>query len=358
MNIIYGASIVGKIVLQNCKKKNIKIDYFCDESPSKIGTFIDGVEVIHESTIGKVRKTQAHWIIAVIDIKSIVANTLYYCDYETCLNYLEDCDTDDVFTNGVISMCKFTHRAFRETDKLLISNVDLVITEKCSLKCKDCSNLMQYYRKPQDIAIDFLHRAIDRFCDLADEIQEFRIIGGETLMNKNHHLILAKALSKPNINYIVIYTNGTLDIPPSKLPFYQDSRVIVSVTNYGHLSKNLSELLQTLTKNNIKHHVQTFDDWFDCGRIVPYRDTNVYNLCCGKDLLTILYDKVFKCPFSAHGMNLALIPGYKQDFLDLFKINKQELKDFIQHRTPDSCHHCNGRIYGDQTIEPFIQLSK
>ena len=28
--------------------------------------------------------------------------------------------------------------------------MDVVITERCSLKCKDCANLMQYYEKPQN----------------------------------------------------------------------------------------------------------------------------------------------------------------------------------------------------------------
>jgi sulfatase maturation enzyme AslB (radical SAM superfamily) len=259
--------------------------------------------------------------------------------------------------NGVVSMCRFTHRAFSESERLLVSNVDLVITEKCSLRCKDCSNLMQYYSKPQDININLLYDSIDRFCGLVDEIQEFRIIGGETLINKDHYLILAKALSKPNINYIVVYTNGTINLSAMKIPLYQDNRVIVSVTNYGPLSKNFSKLIKTLKNNNIKYHVKTFDTWFDCGRIIPYQDVNVYNLCCGKDLLTILYDKVFKCPFSAHGINLGLLPNYKQDYLNLFEVNKQELKDFIQKRVPASCHHCNGRIYGAETIEPSIQLT-
>ncbi len=38
-----------------------------------------------------------------------------------------------------------------ENDKnnniLNVKHLDLVLTEKCSLKCKDCSNLMQYYAK-------------------------------------------------------------------------------------------------------------------------------------------------------------------------------------------------------------------
>lgn len=355
MNIIYGASIVGKIVLQNCKSSGIVVDYFCDESPSKIGTFIDGIEVVHPSTINTVN---THWIIAVIDIKSIVANTLQNCDWETCLDYLNDYSSNDVFTDGVVSMCKFTQRMFQEKDKLLVSNVDLVITERCSLRCQDCANLMQYYDNPKDIDINVLYKTIDRFCDLVDEIEEFRIIGGETLINKNHHLILEKALSKQNINHVIVYTNGTINIPIDKIHYYQNPRVIVSITDYGKLSKNLTNLLQTLKTYNVKYYVQTFDDWFDCGKIVARKNINVFHRCCGKDLLTILYDKIFKCPFSAHGINLGLIPNYTNDYLDIFETTTENLKNFIKNTIPESCYHCNGRIYGDSKIEPFIQITK
>ena len=34
--------------------------------------------------------------------------------------------------------------------ELKVDSIDLMLTEKCSLKCKDCSNLMQFYAKPVD----------------------------------------------------------------------------------------------------------------------------------------------------------------------------------------------------------------
>ena len=34
-------------------------------------------------------------------------------------------------------------------DVLNLKAMDIVVTERCSMKCRDCSNLMQYYVKPQ-----------------------------------------------------------------------------------------------------------------------------------------------------------------------------------------------------------------
>ena len=44
--------------------------------------------------------------------------------------------------------------------------VDLVLTEKCSLKCDGCSNLMQYYAKPVDEDFDQCIKSIDTFMNI------------------------------------------------------------------------------------------------------------------------------------------------------------------------------------------------
>ena len=33
-------------------------------------------------------------------------------------------------------------------------SVDIVVTEKCTMKCVDCSNLMQFFEKPESYEID------------------------------------------------------------------------------------------------------------------------------------------------------------------------------------------------------------
>ena len=43
-------------------------------------------------------------------------------------------------------------------DKLNLKTIDIQVTERCSLKCKDCSNLMQYYERPQNSEINVLFK--------------------------------------------------------------------------------------------------------------------------------------------------------------------------------------------------------
>ena len=53
--------------------------------------------------------------------------------------------------------------------------MDVVITERCSLKCKDCANLMQYYEKPQNSDLEILFKSLDRMMECVDQIYEFRV---------------------------------------------------------------------------------------------------------------------------------------------------------------------------------------
>ena len=46
---------------------------------------------------------------------------------------------------------------------LNVDSIDLMLTEKCSLKCKDCSNLMQLYAKPIDQDFEMVISSIDIF---------------------------------------------------------------------------------------------------------------------------------------------------------------------------------------------------
>ena len=66
-------------------------------------------------------------------------------------------------------------------EKLFLNSIDLVLTEKCSLKCKDCSNLMQYYAKPIDEDFDLLMKSIEKLFGTVGHIREIRIIEAFTL---------------------------------------------------------------------------------------------------------------------------------------------------------------------------------
>ena len=101
-----------------------------------------------------------------------------------------------------------------------------MLTEKCSLKCKDCSNLMQYYAKPIDEDYDILIHSLDKFMKNVDFVNEVRLIGGEPLMYKKIDQVMEKILTYNNYEKIFVYTNGTIVPKGNRLEVFKRIKII------------------------------------------------------------------------------------------------------------------------------------
>ena len=58
--------------------------------------------------------------------------------------------------------------------------IEIPITTICTLKCKACSNLIPYYKKPCEINIDTLLESIDIFFKCINNIVYVRVLRGRT----------------------------------------------------------------------------------------------------------------------------------------------------------------------------------
>lgn len=65
-----------------------------------------------------------------------------------------------------------------EINGIKLNHVELVVTEKCSLKCKGCSSLMPYYAAPQSKDYKSIILYYNNLIEAIDYIGEIRILGG------------------------------------------------------------------------------------------------------------------------------------------------------------------------------------
>ena len=54
---------------------------------------------------------------------------------------------------------------------------------------------MQYYERPRNCSLDSVMKSIDALCKVMDEILEFRLLGGESMLNKDWPLIVERLLA-------------------------------------------------------------------------------------------------------------------------------------------------------------------
>lgn len=252
--VIFGAGIVGEVLFYACCNAGIKVECFCDNNINKTKSSMCNIEVIHTPNL-KAKYKDANFLISAADIKDVVdqLHVLGYSKSYAATLLLKNFDvhqyqfsTPTDFVEYAVGTCLLCHDGYLNPDKLFLRSVDIVITERCSLKCKDCSNLMQYYKKPISYNIKELIQFIDLFCAFIDEVNEFRVIGGEPFMNKEFHLIIKRLIDESKVKRIVIYTNGTIIPKEDTIEYLKDKKVLFFITDYGIFSKKLKVLVKML----------------------------------------------------------------------------------------------------------------
>ena len=376
--IIFGAATVGEVLFKACLNLGIKIECFCDNNLNKTKKTLCDIKVVH-TPILKNHYKEAIFLISAADIKDVVnqLQSLGYSTWYPCSTLLRDFDIYQYqfsvpieFVEYVIATAILCQDNYLTPDKLFLRSVDIIITERCSLKCRDCSNLTQYYKKPVDCNIKELFRGIDRFFDIVDEVNEFRILGGEPFMNKDAHLIIKKLIEKPKVKKIVIYTNGTIPLRNDQVESLKSKKVLFIITDYGKLSRNLNNLTQKLSANNIAFYVQKAGGWTDCSKIKKQsrsvkQQKEIFINCCAKNTITLSDGNLFRCPFSANANRLQAVPDFKDDYVNIFDertgINEMKIKIrafLLDKKFLKTCDYCNGRSFGDPEITPAVQIDK
>jgi organic radical activating enzyme len=250
-----------------------------------------------------------------------------------------------------------------QEDSFYIRSVDLVITEKCTLKCKDCANLMQFYNHPVNYDQQKVIEGIIELASKTKFIHEVRIIGGEPFLNKEIYSIIKMVSIIPNINNVIIYTNGMIPPKEEELKFLNKEKVLFSITDYAELGKNLDKTISILQKNNFSFRLHPPEHWTDSGRILARNDDinyakELFAKCCGKNLFTLIDDKLYRCPFAANADNLNAIPINKSNSVKVLDTIKN-IRDFAYKiNYMEACMYCPGRSFDAPEIIPALQTKK
>ena len=374
--ILFGTGNLGKIALHSIEKTGANIEAIADNDSSKWDNEWSNYKVINPAKLKNYDKSTCV-IVASLNFPYMkkqckkINNEIKILDFDFLLN---DVDLNDCKTQWSAERCKqeldlyvYSLEAQREKEKLLLNSIDLVLTEKCSLKCKDCSNLMQYYAKPIDEDYELLVKSIDKLLSNVGYIREIRIIGGEPLLYKKIDLIINKLLEYKNFEKIFIYTNGTIVFKEEKMKIFKNDKIMFKISNYGTISRNVEKLENSLSSLGIDYITERVKTWQDCAKIERYeRDEDltkfIFGNCCENQGLTLLHGNLYTCPFAANATNLGAIPEKKGDTLNIHNLNENlsnKLRDFyFEKEYITACNFCNGRDHNVGKVEAAIQTKE
>lgn len=218
---------------------------------------------------------------------------------------------------------------------------EIVVTTRCSLRCKYCANLHQYYDEPYDVDLNTLKTSIDRLMKCCDYVSRVGLIGGEPFMYKNLPEVLEILMSYPQIGEIIIPTNGMISIHDQHLlELLRKRQVLLKVSDYGF--GHADEFCRVAQENGIPYSYSKDGDWLDYGDL-RCRNRSPEELkrqlkACTPRCVSLLNGKLYHCPRSGHGTDLGAVPSKSNEWLDFTdEHNTVSLEQLLEFYYYDSC---------------------
>lgn len=374
--LIYGTTSCGEALLQMCIEKGIQVVGYCDDNSMKFGNEFKGHTVVSFTEYAE-RYPEVPVLVGIISVGLVLRKLKKMGRKEVflCHEVLKEVNVDDYeYTRGSaygpmeVRNAINTHERLMRKDYFFVNNLDFVITERCSLRCRECSNLMQYYKAPVNFEVDELLEDLHLFLRYVSEINELRIIGGEPFMHPALARIINAVTAEKKIKKVSILSNGTIMPNEEQWKALENNKVILVYTDYGiKVSSRMEDILNVIEAKNINCNYKKSGNWQKCSRIAYYGRNevqlrNVFEECCAKSLYTLLKGRVYCCPFLANAENLGVVSVGEDEVFDIRKYlddipKGQEVirelfyeKDFFY-----GCNFCPGRPFSGEQCPPAEQ---
>jgi len=384
--LLYGAGLgvssYSRILVAALKHNNIEPKYFVDDDSERHGSELLGLKIIGpeniESCVGNplVIISSNYFESIFKSLKKISKSFPIYSStgllQETPSDaYLGIMDFNEVQRRLHIHTSKLNRILIGNegSDELVFNAIDIQVTEKCSMKCIDCSNLMQYYEKPINADKNLLESSIEKLLFAVDKIYDARVLGGEPFLYNELDRVLVMLANSTKVQKITVYSNATFVPKEHLLIALKHPKILVEITDYDELSKRHREMMDVFDQLGISYITHKPQNWTDSARIVKNNLTDselstMFERCCVNDALTLLHGKIYHCPFSGNAHNLGAIEFDESDWVDVSLISNPEdlrinLKAFyFKKNYQTACKYCLGRDYTQEQVVPAIQTKK
>lgn len=238
--VIFGAGEIGKRAILRMEYLGLKKQIVClgDNSQDKIGTYIEDIEILPKDVIRE-RYPKAQIVITVGDKDAAEAIRKDFVK----LGYRE-------FISRQALLHRFEFDGHREKalvyrdGKYILRQIVVSVTERCTLKCKYCSQMMTRFEHPQDMDTHQVVKSIQNLLDCITYVQDLTLLGGEPLMNKELPQICKAAgemKKQGKIKFISIVSNATIVPGEELLQVMKEYGIMIMFSDYGDLSVNMEK---------------------------------------------------------------------------------------------------------------------
>jgi len=185
-----------------------------------------------------------------LDNKSKLNNRMYKPAYNMVEQYSSDCNWLKEYKEKTIHEVNIVE----QEEGAILPYLTLLITNRCTLNCVECNNLMPYCRNKDAnfVALDDIEKNLGHLLKNVDLCIALNITGGEPLLHKNIKEIVSYILNEEKVKVLEIITNGTI-LPDEELcKILSSPKVIVKVSLYKGYTKK-DELTRIFESYSINH---------------------------------------------------------------------------------------------------------
>lgn len=259
---------------------------------------------------------------------------------------------------------------------LYVDLVQICLTERCTLKCRDCAHgCFAVGADCEDLSLEMAMKSADSFFGKVDVAREFVLIGGEPLLYKELAEIIGyigkKYRSKMSIYSIV--TNGTIIPGQDVLDMCREHNVLIRISDYSETLKWIEDrqkrLMEKLEENGVSYILEGRSlQWMDYGFQTFNRDGGENELIkvfdeCQTPCREIRGSKYYYCVMARSvSENLGFEIG-QSDYLDFDDLSDDPKKTIMEFESGysekgylDMCARCRGIDAEKYIIPAAVQI--
>lgn len=255
-------------------------------------------------------------------------------------------------------------------EKLYTPLSALIVTNKCTLRCKNCSMAVPYQKDYREIDLEQLKKNVDAYFRLVDIVHSFNLLGGE-VFTYSQLIPLMRYIGeryREKMEEWLIPTNGTCALTNETLELLKKYNITLLLDDYSEAVPSITEktalFKKTLDKFNIKYQEKKLTLWLDLGYnfpdVVPCDEIQAikrFELC--RHLCRGIYqNKIYYCSEMIGIMGTGRFEPKNDDCVELAEIDKKSFLEWDNGYVSDGhvsfCHICNGWDFtgGEQIFFP------
>ena len=375
---VFGASAFGRVVLDAAKTVGLTVAGFCDNNPRLVEQGMDGVPVVLPEAAAAV--PDSLFLVAIADRLISVLPQLKRLGMDgRCLTLgLVEIAAQkglpglDETKRRTLEKCLFTQRSFVGKGGVWISKLILTVTERCTLRCRDCITRIPYFERAEQPSGYELKQIIDAAVLCVDGIYELYLQGGDSLLHPELVDVVTHALTYDTVYRVGVLTNAIVPVRAETWGKLRGRNIAFYVSDYGRPQQDVGRFVDEMEALGFEYHINPRARVWSRVSVTTSPNTDaernhyVFLNCIPASCPVILGTRLTRCGLVASAVKQGSMPYIDADFVDLSAVmagerlaeTREAIRELVfEKEVMPSCAYCTGRVsFLSPEVEPAVQL--